>query len=330
MKYQYTTTLLVHTTITVPPTTQTSGSANLNNLNDTTTHYHTRQQPQPTWTIWKMSRIIPSLTILSEDQKFNGNNLLQWNTHITQLLGAKGLLRYINGKIPKPAQHPTSDTTDTTATATGTPIYLTTPTLDEWTFWDQATRGHITLNCTDIASLGVIMTGTAKDAYDSIHNEWRKSTDMQWSQAQEALNQTKYTEGTDIQDHIKLLCSQKAAVDNLSSSAMSDETWRGIIIWSIPPTVNWLPVIPSLYSMTTSADITSTLFTHGMILARGANNIVVSTGANPSSTALAIWTTKGCTNLNCKASNRSTHHRQFLLARRQKGRTVPTKLWPQV
>src|SRR5277367_3176784 len=115
--------------------------------------------------------VIPSLTILSEEQKFNGDNLLQWNTHITQLLGAKGLLGYIDGKITKPAQPPTSDTT-------GTPIYSTTPTLDEWNFRDQVTRGHITLNCTDIAGLGVITTGTAKEAYDSIQNEWGKSTDM--------------------------------------------------------------------------------------------------------------------------------------------------------
>ena len=45
---------------------------------------------------------IPSLTILSEEQKFNGDNLLQWNTNITQLLGSKGLLGYINGTILKP------------------------------------------------------------------------------------------------------------------------------------------------------------------------------------------------------------------------------------
>ena len=99
-----------------------------------------------------MSGMIPSLTILSEEYKFNGDNLLQWSTYITQLLGAKGLLGYIDGKITKPAQPPTPDTT---ATATSTPIYSTTPTLDEWNFRDQVTRGHITLNCTDIAGLGV-------------------------------------------------------------------------------------------------------------------------------------------------------------------------------
>ena len=153
-----------------------------------------------------MSSGIPSLTILSEEQKFNGDNLLQWNTNINQLLGSKGLLGYIDGKIPKPIQPPSSETEATsTINTTTTPIYSTTPTLDEWIFRDQLARGHITLNCTDVASLGVVTTGTAKEAWESIQTEWGKSTDMRRSHAQEALNQTEYAEGTDIQDHIKQL-----------------------------------------------------------------------------------------------------------------------------
>ena len=85
-----------------------------------------------------MSSGMPSLTILSEEQKFNGENLLQWNTNITQLLALKGLLGYINGKIAKPTTQPTAgpEATETaTATAsTTTPIYSSTPTLDEWIF----------------------------------------------------------------------------------------------------------------------------------------------------------------------------------------------------
>jgi hypothetical protein len=162
-------------------------------------------------------------------------------------------------------------------------------------------EGHITLNCTDVASLGVITTGTAKDAWDSIENEWGKSTDMRRSHAQEALNRTEYIEGTDIQEHIKLLRTRKAAIDNLSTSAMSDETWRGVIIRSIPPTPKWLPVIPLLYSLTSSADIISTLLAHGMILGRQ------TTTTNSTSTALAAHTNEGCKNPNCKAKNPSTH-----------------------
>ena len=255
---------------------------------------------------------MPSLTILSEEQKFNGENLLQWNTNITQLLASKGLLGYINGKIAKPTTQPTAGpeaTETTTATAsTTTPIYSSTPTLDEWIFRDQLARGHITLNCIDSASLGVVTTGTAKEAWDSIQTEWGRSTDMRRSHAQEALNRTEYVEGTDIQDHIKLLRTRKAAVDNLSTEGqgMTDEAWRGIIIRSIPPTAKWLPVIPSLYTMSTSADIISTLLAHGMILGRGVGNKVAA-GANSSNTVLAARSVEGCTNPQCKARKRSSH-----------------------
>src|SRR6266511_3790234 len=134
-----------------------------------------------------MSSGTPSLTILSEEQKFNGENLLQWNINIKQLLGSKGLTGYIDGNIAKSAV-PTS----TTPTPDPTPIYSTKPNHDEWTFRDQLTRGHITLNCTDVAELGVVTTGTAKEAWDSIQNEWGKSTDMRRSHAKEALNRKLY------------------------------------------------------------------------------------------------------------------------------------------
>ena len=158
---------------------------------------------------------------------------------MTQLLGSKGLTGYVDGQIPKPAQ-PSADTV-----TTATPIYSSTPTLDEWNFRDQLARGHVTLNCTDVASLGVVTTGTAKEAWDLVKAEGGKSTDMRRSLAQEALNRTAYAEGTDIQKHIKLLRTRKAAVDNLTTPTMSDETWRGIVIRSIPPMAKWLPVIPS-------------------------------------------------------------------------------------
>jgi len=63
-----------------------------------------------------------------------------------------------------------------------------TPNFDEWIFHDQLARGHITLNCVDITGLGVVTTGTAKEAWDSIQAEWGKSTDMRRSHAQELLN----------------------------------------------------------------------------------------------------------------------------------------------
>jgi hypothetical protein len=49
-----------------------------------------------------MSSGILSLTILSEEQKFNEENLLKWNTTMTQLLSSKGLLDYVDRKTPMP------------------------------------------------------------------------------------------------------------------------------------------------------------------------------------------------------------------------------------
>ena len=99
-----------------------------------------------------------SLTILSKEQKFNGENLLQWNTNMTQLLALKGLSGYIDGRIQKPGTEsvPLPATPGNISQPTGTPIYSSNPTPDEWIFCDQLTRGHITLNCTDVASLGVV------------------------------------------------------------------------------------------------------------------------------------------------------------------------------
>ena len=219
---------------------------------------------------------------------------------MTQLLGSKGLLGYIDGTIAKPVPQ-----TAGTTTPDPTPVYSMSPNSDEWTFRDQLVQGHITLNCTDVASLGVVTTGTAKDAWDSIKNEWGKSTDMRHSHAQELLNKTVYVKETDIQDHVKLLHTRRATVDNLNTSAMADETWKGIIIRSIPPMMKWLLVIPSLYVMTTPADIFLTLLAHGMILDRG-NESKPTSGI--SNTVLAAKTSDPCTNPNCKAKKRSTHN----------------------
>jgi hypothetical protein len=78
-----------------------------------------------------MSSGTPTLTILSNEQKFNGENLLKWNINMTQLLGSKGLLGYVNGNITKPTQSLPSGTPDST------PIYSTSPNVNEWTFRDQ-------------------------------------------------------------------------------------------------------------------------------------------------------------------------------------------------
>ena len=127
---------------------------------------------------------------------------------------------------------------------------------------------------------------------------------MRQSHAYEALTQTKFVEGNDIQAHIQLLRTRKAEVDSLSDPGMSDKAWRGIVIRSIPTTAKWLPVIPSLYALSSSADVISTLCEHGLILGAGDANKVATNSLN---TALAVRAIEPCGNPNCKAKKRSTH-----------------------
>src|SRR6266571_8268018 len=97
--------------------------------------------------------------------------------------GLKGLSGYIDGRITLPPQLGTG-----APIPDPTSIYSVTLSVNEWHFRDQLVRGHITLNCSDVAALGVKMTGTAKEAWDSIQTEWRRSTNMHHSYAQELLN----------------------------------------------------------------------------------------------------------------------------------------------
>jgi hypothetical protein len=70
--------------------------------------------------------------------------------------------------------------------------------------------------------------------------------------------------------------------------------------------LKWLPVIPYLYTMTSSADISLTLVAHGMIVRRNTNTRGSPT-SNSSNTALAVKMNEACTNPNGKAKKWSTH-----------------------
>ena len=128
---------------------------------------------------------------------------------------------------------------------------------------------------------------------------------MRRSHAHEALHRTVFVEGSDIQDHIKVLRTRRAALDNLDTSPMSDDSWKGILIRSIPPSPKWLPLIPSLYALGTSAEIITTLYAHALILARHSD--LGQASSSQSNTALAAKSSASCVNPNCKARKRSTH-----------------------
>lgn len=244
------------------------------------------------------------VTILPDTSShFNGKNYASWKLQITELLKGKGLWGYVEGSTT----HPTAPGTTTTTPATvplppdPTPIYSSSPSYDEWVFRDQLAHSHIVLNVLDPIGLGVKTDGTAKECWDSIIAEHAKKTDMALSEAEASLNSAKFDGNSDINAHVADLRTKRRAVNDLRTMALTDQEFKGIIIRSIIPTDNWMPILPSLYQMATSSDIISHLQTHAATL-RAA-------GKGPlSSQALAAGApTRGCRNPDCKAHNKTRH-----------------------
>ncbi|SJL13281.1 uncharacterized protein ARMOST_16721 [Armillaria ostoyae] len=253
-----------------------------------------------------MSTTSLSFTQLPEASQFNSKNLTTWRVKITEIISGKGLWGYVDESIPC---LPTAQMTQGTAPTTTplpldpTPLYSSTLSSDEWKFQDSHICSHIILNISDPIGLGVKMMGSAKEAWDSIIDTYAVQNEMALSKAQCVLQNTKYTEGADMEAHIQDLCTKCTAVDNLSESGceLTDKDFRGVIVCSLPHTVNWLPILPSLYQCKTSVEIISLLQTHYITLYPTKPDMSFALNAKSS-------TGKWCINPECKAHKCSTHN----------------------
>lgn len=259
-----------------------------------------------------MSSSTPSLQLLPESAHFNGKNLSTWKVQEEELIGGKGLWGYIDGSIQRPITAPvtlgpppppTTALVLPTPQPAPTPVYSSNPSRDEWDFRNRLARSMVVLNVADPIGLGVNNTGTAKEAWDSIINEYGKKTEMRLSEAKRALGNRKYIEGEDIEEFVKDMRTKRKAVDDLSDvgKSMEDTEFRGTLIRAMPLTSNWLPMIPSLYACMSSSDIIVLLQTHAFTLYGD---------KKPSDSSLALATGtfgRSCTNPQCKAVNKSSH-----------------------
>ncbi len=122
------------------------------------------------------------------------------------------------------------------------------------------------------------------------------------SEAEASLNAAKFDGNSDIDTHVADLHTKRCAINDLRTTALSDQEFKGIIIRSIIPTDHWMPILPSLYQMPTSSDVISHLQTHAATLHAA--------GKGPSqSQALAAGAppTRGCRNPDCKARDKTRH-----------------------
>ncbi|KAJ3931894.1 MAG: hypothetical protein NXY57DRAFT_1038844 [Lentinula lateritia] len=132
---------------------------------------------------------------------------------------------------------------------------------------------------------------------------------MALSEAKRLLDATKYKEGTKMSDHIKTMRTRLANVNDLSDIAIDDKTYCGILIRSIPLSPTWIPLIPTLYGISSSTGIVALLSTHAYTLYGDLESAVSSTP--DTSLALAAMSSHDpstpCKNPKCKAINKSSH-----------------------
>ncbi|KAK0242140.1 hypothetical protein EDD85DRAFT_785306 [Armillaria nabsnona] len=232
---------------------------------------------------------------------FNGKNYASWKLQITKLLKGKGLWGYIEGITTHPTTPGTTTTTPTTVPLPLDPTPIYSSSYNKWVFHNQLAHSHNIFNVLDPIGLEVKTDGTAKECWDSIIKEHAKKTDMALSEAEASLNATKFNRNSDINAHVADLCMKQHAVNDLHTTALTDQEFKGIIICSIIPMDNWMPILPSLYQMATSSDIIFHLQTHAATL-RAA-------GKGPSlSQALGAPTTFcRCHNPDCKACDKTQH-----------------------
>ncbi|PBK93560.1 hypothetical protein ARMGADRAFT_1101663 [Armillaria gallica] len=143
---------------------------------------------------------------------------------------------------------------------------------------------------------------TAKECWDSIIAEHAKKTDMALSEAEVLLNAVKFDGNSNIDTHVADLRMKRRAVNDLCTTALSDQEFKGIIIHSIIPTDHWMPILLSLYQMPTSSNIISHLQTHAATLC------AMRKGPSQSQALVArAPPTHRCCNPNCKACDKTQH-----------------------
>ncbi|KAJ7302760.1 hypothetical protein DFH08DRAFT_1089662 [Mycena albidolilacea] len=126
----------------------------------------------------------------------------------------------------------------------------------EWTARDEWVCSTIALNIVDIIELGLKDTGTAKELWDSIIQEYRNKSTMTVSHVQDNIGQEMYNPVNLIDDHFErhnVLC--RAVID--TEATISDDEYITNLIKYLPASLNYIK--PTLYTLTTIGDLESLL-----------------------------------------------------------------------
>lgn len=251
--------------------------------------------------------------LLTASEQYDGSNWLEFKTKIRAAAKQRGVLGYLDGTIPCPSAAPPASSTPSSPTAK--PAQLATqpttfasaywgslsPTYEEWQQRDAWTQGLITLNVKNPIGLGVKLDGTAAETYASIATVKDAISDLGCITAEQELNAIKYSDGSDMDEHISALRSAWTKA-NGQGAGITDTKFRMVVLKSLPST--WLPFIGSLYAETTSAGVIARVTAH--------SKMILSLVPAHGSSLKALSTTSGSSklrnpHLKCSNCNKSGH-----------------------
>ncbi|KAF5329286.1 hypothetical protein D9619_009430 [Psilocybe cf. subviscida] len=227
--------------------------------------------------------------LLSASEQYDGSNWLEFKTKIRAAAKQRGVLGYLDGTIPCPpspaavaaaqaiaaAAAQAAGTTkpaptgSTTPTITPTTTFATaywgslTPTHEEWQQHDAWTQGLISLNVKNAVGLGIKLDGTAAETYASIATIKDAVSDLGCITAEAELNEIKYSNGSDMDEHIAALRTAWVKANGQGAN-ITDTKFRMVVLKSLPST--WLPFIGSLYAETTSAGVIARVSAHSKMI----------------------------------------------------------------
>lgn len=192
----------------------------------------------------------PNIPRLPDEKQLVGKE--NWRLYKREILFAvqsRGLTGYIDGMIPRPNSYPGLIYPSAQTT---TPLFSSTPCLEEWEACDRLIAGAIVSNITNPVGLGIDETKRASETWTALIKRFEKCNEQciylaDMNIQQEKFNPVKLT----MEDHEKQMRNLIKKVHNLGGTA-TDAQFHRIVISSMPS--DWRQDIRSIPGAS-SADV---------------------------------------------------------------------------
>jgi len=192
---------------------------------------------------------------LAED----GSNWIMYKQRATTVIGARGLMWYLDGCIMKPVPYKTDSSGKTVkpdgSTAMETKIEELEKKIDEYYQKDSLVKQHIFSTISDWLLLQVQNLDNASKIWEEVHTIHECKTELVQIDLRRQLQETQCEEGGDIKAHFGELLQLRESLAGMGVS-IDDKDFLAIIIGSLSESYR-----PLLSSINAAAQITKKLLT---------------------------------------------------------------------